>query len=138
MIISNNYKRLLTDLIFLWLANSLLFLIGSNTFPSLLVLGNAKIGTIPAAILAGFSLMCVQILAKKIVKPVMNELPSEIFWFFMYWLVDGFWLWIIAHFNRVSGVGFHNIAPLLVFSCITAIIHWTLIHFFPLPKIRIL
>lgn len=94
--------KLYYKFLFIWLLNSIIFLLANKYYPSSYVLGNAVMTPLTAAIVSGFILSLILKLAKNFSSKVGKERYKL---FVYYFLINAVGVWVIARLSVVSGFG---------------------------------
>lgn len=117
-------QKILVNFLAFWVANSVALLVLAVILPGNVVLGNDKITTPMAAVLAGLVLTVVQSLVPSAVAKSGLAIKNQNLWPAIYLVVNFVVIWVIKRLAEVTGVGISNLLFVLVAAAIVTVAGW--------------
>lgn len=108
----------------LWIANSLVFLIASLIFVGNVVLGNDKVSTPMAAVIAGFVLTTLMLVVEPAVGKSGYKVTNKNVWGLIYLVYNIAALWILKRFALVLGLGISSLVWVAVIGVVLTLVQW--------------
>lgn len=108
----------------LWIANSLVFLVASLVLVGNVVLGNDKVSTPMAAVIAGFVLTTLMLVVEPAVKKSGYKVTNQNIWGLIYLVYNVGALWILKRFALVLGLGISSLVWVAVIGVVLTLVQW--------------
>lgn len=107
-----------------WVANSVVFLIFASILSGNVVLGNDKVSSPMAAVLAGLLLSFVQFLVPSAVARSGYKVKNQNAWAAIFLAFNFLGIWVIKRFALTTGLGVSNLAYVLVLAVVVTVFGW--------------
>src|SRR3990172_4233408 len=98
-------KKFATKFVGYWVVNTLVLSLANTFFPDSFEMGNAYLNTPLAAVVAGFLLTTLLVLARGLARSKMFKVQGRIIMFAYYWVAASAGVWIVARVADISGFG---------------------------------
>jgi uncharacterized membrane protein YvlD (DUF360 family) len=98
-------KKFIIKFVGYWVVNTVVLALANSFFPGAFELGNAYLGAPAAAILSGFLLTTLLLLAKGLARSKYFTVKGRVIMFLYYWGAASAGIWIVARIANVSGFG---------------------------------
>lgn len=108
----------------LWIANSLVFLVASLVLVGNVVLGNDKVSTPMAAVIAGFVLTTLMQLVEPAVGKSGYKVTNQNIWGLIYLVYNVGALWLLKRFALVLGLGISSLVWVVVIGVVLTLVQW--------------
>lgn len=105
----------------LWAINSLFLLILSTIFKNNVVLGNEKVPTALAAVIAGFVICVLTFMTKPILKKIGFSTFDENLSLLVYLAVSFVGVWVLKRLANLTGLGISNLLFVLVVAIVSVL-----------------
>lgn len=108
----------------LWIANSLVLLVASLIFVGNVVLGNDKVSTPMAAVIAGFVLTALMLVVEPAVGKSGYKVTNQNVWGLIYLVYNVAALWILKRFALVLGLGISSLVWVAIIGVVLTLVQW--------------
>ena len=118
-----NQKQLVNFLSF-WVANTVVILVSAAVFAGNVVLGNDKVSSSMAAIIAGLVLTLIVTFTPQVVEKSGFKLKDDKLWALIFLAVNFVGLWVVKRLAVLTGLGISSILWVLILAAIITLVQW--------------
>jgi len=117
-------KKFVMKFVGYWVVNTLVLALVNTFFPDSFELGNAYLITPIAAVVSGFLLTTLLVLAKGLARSKMFKVQGRLIMFAYYWVAASAGVWVVARVADISGFGIVNFTWAIAAGFAVSLTNW--------------